>query len=161
MRLLLTLLLLIGSTAAVLQLGYWFRADLMRTTPALRPALEALCEALVCSIDAVERIEAIVIESSSMTLSGERSVELNAVLRSRERVDNRWPQIELTLTDSRDQLIARRVFDPADYLPHAMAQGARTSYESAMKPLTEYPIKLTLDIESAPPAGYRLAVFYR
>ena len=43
-------------------------------------------------------------------------IVLNAVLRNQAPFAQEYPSLELTLTDERDEAVARRVLAPADYL---------------------------------------------
>jgi hypothetical protein len=64
------------------------------------------------------------------------------------------PALELTLTNAQDQMIARRIFLPQDYLPGA------ADASSAMPPLAEVDVRIALDTADLRPAGYRLFLFY-
>jgi len=74
-------------------------------------------------------------------------------VRNRAPVEQDYPAFELTLTNSQEQAIARRVFLPAEYLQwidaaHGLKAGA------------ELPIRLFLDTGELRAAGYRLYLFY-
>jgi hypothetical protein len=63
------------------------------------------------------------IESSDLQADGRRDsvIVLNAVLRNQAQFAQEYPSLELTLTDERDEAVARRVLAPADYLGGAAA----------------------------------------
>jgi hypothetical protein len=61
--------------------------------------------------------------------------------------------LELTLTDSRDQLAARKVFTPEEYLDGAdTSRGVAANGEAA--------IRLRLDTGDIVAAGYRIYLFH-
>ncbi|MBU6494153.1 MAG: DUF3426 domain-containing protein, partial [Burkholderiales bacterium] len=64
-----------------------------------------------------------------------------------------WPDLELTLTDSSDQAVVRRVLTPDDYL----AAGTRSPGLAAH---SERQVRLFLDASATRQAGYRLYLFY-
>ncbi|MDR2366086.1 MAG: DUF3426 domain-containing protein, partial [Zoogloeaceae bacterium] len=62
-----------------------------------------------------------------------------------------WPQLEISLTDSYDNILTRRVFPPVEYLP-ADAPLAFAPGDAALH--------LDLDAGNLNPTGYRLYLFY-
>ena len=65
-----------------------------------------------------------------------------------------YPSLELSLTDTQDAAIARRVFLPSEYLspklladPHVVAN-------------TDVPVRLWIEAKEITASGYRLYVFY-
>src|SRR5690606_646769 len=63
---LLSVLLVLGLAAAVLQAAYIYRVQIASELPSLRPALERYCEALGCTVDYPRRIAQIAIMDSSL-----------------------------------------------------------------------------------------------
>jgi hypothetical protein len=80
-------------------------------------------------------------------------VALNAILRNRAKLAQEYPQLELTLTDTQDKMIARRIFAPGEY-----AKGA--DLKRGMAPNEEVTVKLNLDLGDLKAAGYRVFLFY-
>jgi len=78
---------------------------------------------------------------------------LQASLRNLATYPQAWPALELTLTDARDAVVARRVLLAADYLPAG-------SDLSAFPANAETSVRLWLDAKGLGAAGYRLYVFY-
>jgi len=66
-----------------------------------------------------------------------------------------YPHIELTLTDTHDAPLARRIFAPAEYLISTPAKAV-----AGIKPGSEASVDLLLDIGNLPATGYRVLVFY-
>ena len=99
------------------QLAVAFRADLLAKFPHARPALEGLCRVFRCTVDWPSRGELLAVVGSELqALPGTGAFELTAVVRNRGNTTLALPAIELTLTDTLNRTIARRVFLPADYL---------------------------------------------
>lgn len=121
--------------------------------PQWTPALQRLCAPLGCEVSALRRIDAIVIDSSTLLLRADKQYAFDVVLKNTASVPLALPALELSLTDSRDAVIARRVFLPQE-LPGAPAQLPANSTVT---------LKLSLALavgESMPMAGYRALVFY-
>ena len=138
------------------QLAYAFRDRLAAALPAARPLLEAMCKPTGCEVAWPRRTDLLAIEASDLQADPARPniIVLTATLRNRGTVAVARPALELTLTNSQDRMLARRIFTPADYLPGA-ADAA-----SAMPPLAEVDVRLELHTADLKPAGYRLFLFY-
>jgi predicted Zn finger-like uncharacterized protein len=138
------------------QVVHAFRGDLAVAAPTMRPWLEAACRVVRCSIPLPRDASYISIESSE--LASERGVSgmftLSGVLRNRAGFAQAYPGIELTLTNTSDRAIARRVLMPADYLDEQAARGAVFAANS------EYNLKMYIDTAELAPTGYRLYLFY-
>jgi len=141
-----TILLLLTLAA---QLGHHFRTELVQRSPSLRDLYESLGTTVPLPRDA----EQVSIEASDLQADTARGLlVLQATLKNRSAHAQAWPALELTLTDSEDAVVTRRVLNPTDYLP---AKTDLTAFAGASE------IGLRLWIESkTPAAGYRLYVFY-
>lgn len=144
------------AVALVLQLLYATRDRLAAAMPASRPLLEALCDVADCQVAWPQRPDLLAIEASDLQAHAARPnvLVLSATLRNRGDVAVARPALELTLTNAQDQMLARRVFGPAEYLPAAADAGA------PMTPLSEVEVRIELDTGELRPAGYRLFLFY-
>jgi predicted Zn finger-like uncharacterized protein len=98
----------------VLQFAYQDRDRLALMEPALRPALERMCDFLACRIGPPRQIEAIVVESSGFNRLRNDTYRLSFTLRNTGRVQVAAPAVELTITDAQDQPLARRVIAPTE-----------------------------------------------
>jgi predicted Zn finger-like uncharacterized protein len=148
----LSLLSLLLALGLLLQVALHYRDLVVTLLPATRPALQAACELANCRIEALRRIDDIVIESSALNaLPGGDAVRLSVVLRNRGVFPLAMPAIELTLTDAGGQMIARRVLPPADF-------GAATS--AVLPAATEAPLQLVLATSGRRPSGYTVEPFY-
>jgi len=140
----------------VLQGAYFYRVDLAARYPELRPALERLCGIAGCTISLPRNPDLWSIEASTLEADPARAslVTLHAVLRNRAGFPQDYPAVELTLTDTRDEMVARRVFPPGEYLPK------NTELARGMAAGGEVTVKLHLDLGELKAAGYRLYLFY-
>lgn len=153
MRALLSVLALLLTLAMGLQFVLHERDTLAAWEPRWTPALKQLCAPLGCDVAAVQRIDAIVIDSSTLVRRLGNFYSFDLVLHNTASVPLAVPALELTLTDTRDAVIARRVFLPEE-LPGAPALlPAKNSVAISLR--------LSLAVgESMPMAGYRALVFY-
>jgi len=142
--------------ALLAQSAYFFRVDLAARQPGLKPVLVGYCQLLGCSVPLPQKTGLMSIESSDLEAdpTHENQITLNALLRNRAPYAQTFPNLELTLNDTQDKPIARRVFKPADYLPPLESEtiGLLSNHELS--------IKLYLNIADLRPTGYRLVLFY-
>lgn len=141
----------------VAQFAYTFRVDLAARMPGFKPALVAYCKLLKCTVPLPQKTDLIGIESSELVADPghESQINLNALLRNRAPYAQAFPSLELTLNDSLDKPLARRIFRPSDYLPPSENEAA------GMQPNHELSLSLHLHVNDLRPMGYRLAVFYQ
>lgn len=147
------LLLLLGSIA---QAAYFFRVDLAARLPGLKPALVSYCQLLKCTVPLPQNTDLMSIESSNLEAdpAHENQIVLNVLLRNRAPYPQAFPNLELTLNDTRDNALARRVFRPADYLPPLESETI------GLLPQHEISVRLHLETTDLRPTGYRLALLY-
>ncbi|MDP3036591.1 MAG: DUF3426 domain-containing protein [Rhodocyclaceae bacterium] len=146
--------LLILLVLAAGQLLYIFRVELAVLAPELRPALLAACEQLGCTLPRPQKAELIGIESSDLAPMDEGRLLLTATLKNRAPFDQEYPHLELTLTDTQDTALLKKVLAPAAYLPAAHATNAGFAANA------EVAVRLPLEISGLPAVGYRLYLFY-
>ena len=150
---------LIGALLLLVSLGvqglYFFRSDLAALHPEFKPVLQQLCGVLQCSIRLPANPDLLSIETSNLEADPQQAnlVAVNAILRNRAKFAQEYPQLELTLTDTQDRMIARRIFAPGEY-----AKGA--NLKRGMAPSGEVTVKLYLDLGDLNAAGYRVFLFY-
>jgi predicted Zn finger-like uncharacterized protein len=138
------------------QATYHFRDALAVKLPGLKPLLVQLCDQLECTVELPREAELLSIESSELEAHAKlmNVITLHALLHNRAGYAQAWPSLELTLTDSRDEVIARRTFHPADYLKNG------EEMEHGIGHNREREIALRLDTTDLRPSGYRLLLFY-
>lgn len=133
--------------------GLWQQRDLLAATaPALRPLLQAGCELLACSLSPLRAIEAIAIDSSAFTSVRPGVYLLKVTLKNTGLLELATPALELTLTDSQDQPVLRRVLLAAELGKPSLAAAAELA---ASLPMVVQAGELSENI-----AGYKLLAFY-
>lgn len=148
---LLLLALTLGALLAA-QYAVHDRDRLVALQPALRPAIEALCQPLQCQIGPPRQIEAIVIDSSTFNKLRGDAYRLSFALKNQAALPVAMPAIELTLTDTQDQPVVRRVLSPSE-------MGAASG---VIGPQADWSATLALNVNPSGGriAGYRLLAFY-
>jgi predicted Zn finger-like uncharacterized protein len=144
---------LLLAAALLVQLAYHDRDRLSVSQPALRPALVRMCELADCTVGPPRQIDSLVIESSAFNRLRNDAYRLNFTLRNTAPTEVAAPSIELTLTDTQDQAIVRRVLTPEEL-------GARNG---ALPALADWSGSVGLNVtpNGGPRiAGYRLLAFY-
>lgn len=138
------------------QIIFHFRGVIALTTPSTRPALAALSAALGTDIPLPRHVDLVSIDASDLLTEPGRSelLSLQATLRNRASYAQAFPAIELTLTDTADKAVVRRVFMPDEYLAQA------TLDEGSFRANADIEVRLWLDGSKVNAAGYRLYVFY-
>ncbi|HVP08147.1 MAG TPA: DUF3426 domain-containing protein [Burkholderiales bacterium] len=149
---------LAAALVLVVQAVFWFRTEIAALVPETRPYLEAACTALRCELRLPRRPKLMAIESSDLQADGRREsvIVLNAVLRNQAPYAQEYPSLELTLTDERDEAVARRVLGPADYLAgtaaDAIARGIGARADAVLR--------VYIDTTGLRAVGYRMYLFY-
>jgi predicted Zn finger-like uncharacterized protein len=104
------LLLGIGLLA---QIGTHWRDLAGARWPVLSPVLEALCQ---CRLQAPRQLDALVVDNTTLKRPQESAgFQLGVTLRNRATHPIAAPHIELSLTDTRGQVVLRRVLSPQDF----------------------------------------------
>lgn len=100
------------------QLIFRFRSEIAMTSPGLRPMLEEFSKVFNASLPLPRHVELVSIETSDLQTDPAHGnlLVLNATLRNRASYEQDYPALELSLTDTQDAAIARRVFMPGEYL---------------------------------------------
>lgn len=138
------------------QSAYVFRTELAATRPDLRPALEKLCAALECDIPLPRKPDLVSIESSDLHPDPKQGklLLLVATLKNRAPFVQAYPHLELTLTDTQDRPLVRRVFAPPEYLT------AGTDMRAGFAANGDLALSLWLEAAEVGATGYRLYLFY-
>ncbi|MFA5598039.1 MAG: zinc-ribbon and DUF3426 domain-containing protein [Pusillimonas sp.] len=111
--------------AVVSLLMYAFRAQIATEAPQLRPLLEKACDSLDCTVDYPQRLDRISIMDSTLQVvpDDSASMALTVVMRNTLDKDQQWPALMLEMSDLSGAVVARRVYQPADYLDGRQLQG--------------------------------------
>lgn len=127
--------------------------------PRLAPLLQALCRPLGCEIRPLRRIESVLIDSANFSKTGPDAYRLTFVLKNTGAAALEIPALEVTLTDSQDQALVRRVLLPAQFGVTAVTLAAYSELAGAVS------LKVAGDGSAPqaaplPVAGYRILAFY-
>jgi predicted Zn finger-like uncharacterized protein len=150
----------IGSLAALaaigLQTALAFRVELAVVWPETRSALIALCDFADCEVGLPTKVALVSIEASDLVPDKEHTgrLALTATLKNRAPFTQQFPHLELTLTDTADKAIARKVLAPTDYLP------PKTAFANGMLPNADIMVNIGVDPGEMTASGYRLYLFY-
>lgn len=135
----------------LVQVGVHQRDPLAAHWPDAAPALQALCSALGCQVEPLRHIDGLAVESSGLTrLEGSSLHRLAVALRNRDAVALQLPWLELALTDTRGQTVARKVLSPADL---GVSQ-------PTLAPGRDVSLQALLDTGERRVAGYSIEIFY-
>ncbi|PZO13590.1 MAG: hypothetical protein DCF26_16545 [Burkholderiales bacterium] len=136
--------------------GQWAlheRDRLAAWEPRLLPLLQQACAPLGCTVGPVRNIDAILIDSSALVRRLGNFHSFDLVLKNTADMALALPALELSLTDTRDQVISRRVFLPEEWPDAPAVVPANSSLNVSFR--------LALSVgEATPMAGYRALVFY-
>ncbi len=141
---------LLAATLAA-QMALHYRDALAAGWPASQPWLQAACNMLGCRIEAPRRIGSLSVDSSGLVrVEGSALYRLSLVVQNRAVTAVRMPAIDLALTDTQGQMMARRVLYAAELgnpSPSLPAHG-------------EVALQGTLDLGERRVAGYTVELFY-
>jgi hypothetical protein len=133
------------------QIALHYRDRVAAAWPDALPWLQAGCSLLGCRIEAPRRIDSLNVDSSGLVRMPDSPLyRLSLVVQNKAATAVRMPAIDLALTDSQGQTMARRVLSaaelghPADSLP---AGG-------------EITLQASLDLGDRQLAGYTIELFY-
>ena len=151
---------LIAVAAALLiviaQTLYFLRNQIAINYPQFKPVLTHACQLLNCKIALPKKIEFIVIDDSDMQEDAERSglVYFSTSLMNTGSHTVAFPDLELTLTDTDEKPVLRRLFKPGEYLHKQL------SAEQGFKAGMEIKVKLAITTSGMAVSGYRVFVTY-
>jgi predicted Zn finger-like uncharacterized protein len=138
------------------QAAFYYRSEIALLLPEARPVLAEICRRLDCNVSLPRRAEQVSIETSDLQADPANPgvMVLTATLRNRAAFPQSYPSLELTLTDSQDRALARRVLGVRDYL--GRSAGAAAGFPAN----SEVPVKIYMEATSLKATGYRLYLFF-
>lgn len=151
-------LLTLALTALLgVQAAYLYRMEIARELPGLRPLLTEACARAGCTVPYPQDADHIAIEASDLQAEPGRPGHylLHATLNNRAEYPQRWPYLELTLTDAGDNPITRRVLTPAQWL-----NAEHQSVDEAFPARRAVELRLPFEVSGLAPTGYRIYAFY-
>jgi predicted Zn finger-like uncharacterized protein len=142
------------SAVLALQILVHQRDRLAAKAPATRPMIEGVCGLVGCQVLPLREIEAVVIDSSSFVKIRPNAYRVHFTLKNTAAYAVATPSLELTLTNTGDQAIVRRIFSPHEF-------GIQ---QASLDPGAEVNAVVSIGVQLADEAervsGYRLLVFY-
>jgi predicted Zn finger-like uncharacterized protein len=145
------LALLLGLLLAA-QAALWQRDALAARWPQASSLLALLCEPLACRVEPLRRLDGLVVESSGLIQLGNASMyRLQVALRNRDAQPLLTPALDVTLTDSRGEVVSRKVLQPRDLgesVPQTVAANGELSLQAV------------LDAGERRITGYSIEIFY-
>ena len=138
----------------LLQVILFERNEIASREPLAKPWLLALCAPFHCRLETLKNIQSIVIDSSTFTKIRPDIYQLTLVLKNKSTADLQLPSVEVTLINSLDQALLRRVFRVDE-----LNVQSRTLLATSELPLL-FSFAIKTGELSDRVAGYRLLVFY-
>jgi len=144
---------------AAAQLAVTFRSDLLTRWPETRPVLVQLCQAFGCTLGwPTQPDQLAVIGSELQAIPGTDVLELTAVIRNRAGFTQALPALEVTLSDTLNRPVARKVFTPADYLAAAGEPSSRI--DEGLGAGADMTIRVFFETRGVQAAGFLVYPFY-
>lgn len=142
--------------AALGQGIYLWRHQLAVMFPPIKPLLVAACATLHCKVGLSTDIEQLSLESNELETLPDtpNTFALSVLLRNNGNLPQAWPHIELTLNDTAEQPVVKRVFPPKEYLPATLTVADGFTQNS------EQQVTVRFTLTDAVAAGYRVYLFY-
>lgn len=147
------------SLMALMQLVVLLRADILVRFPEARPVLTQLCKVFGCTVNWPARGDQLAVVGSELqALPGTSAFELTAVVRNRGSYTLALPAVELTLTDTANRTVARKVFAPVDYLA-GHADPAK-QLQAGLEAGADLTIRIAFEARGLNAAGFVVYPFY-
>lgn len=134
----------------VVQVLHYYRTEIVLRMP----SAQSMYELFGVAIPLPRNPGLVSIETSDLQSDNARGLfVLQATLKNRATYPQAWPALELSLTDTNDAVVARRVMYAAEYLPPGTTA-------DAFPPNGDVPIRLWIEAKDVGASGYRLYIFY-
>ncbi len=143
----------------LLQSAVLFRTELITRWPQLRPTLVQVCDLYGCSVGWPTRAELLAVVGTELqAIPGTDILELTAVVRNRASFRVALPAVEITLTDTNNRTLARKVFAPVDYLASSGEPSSRIN--EGLGAGGDYIVRITFEARGLNAAGFVVYPFY-
>lgn len=138
------------------QFVYFSRTSLAANYPQTKPFLQAVCQPLHCDVSLPQDITQLTIDDADIQEHKERQgvLAFSSVLMNHGSVPQAYPKVELTLTNTADEAVLRKILKPADYLP------ASVNHTLGLAPQQEQSVKVLLGVDEKLVTGFRVAIAY-
>ena len=140
----------VGLASLVTQAALAWHDELLHAVPSLKPVLEVACVMAECRLEPVRRLQALSVEASQLSQLGGTIYQFNATVRNRSAAELAAPALDLVLTGSDGQVIARKVLRWADF-------GLRSRSMAAQQ---EVSLQTNLNTGTTAVAGFTIELFY-
>jgi predicted Zn finger-like uncharacterized protein len=152
-------LMLFGLILAILagiQSVYYLRTSISADYPQFKPYLVQACAALKCEIDLPKNLDFFALDDSDMQedYAHKNVIKFSSLLINNAPYAQAYPNIELTLTDTADQPVLRRLIKPSEYLATNINADAGIDSREEMR------INLSINVADMAVAGYRVLLLY-
>lgn len=140
----------------LLQGLYFMRTSLAANYPHTKPFFLALCKPLHCELSLPHDITQLTIDDADIQEHKERQgvLTFSSVLMNHGAVVQAYPKVELTLTNTADEAVLRKILNPADYLPSTV------KHTAGLAPQQEQSVKVLLGVDEKLVTGFRVAIAY-
>jgi predicted Zn finger-like uncharacterized protein len=152
----LVLFSLLLAILAGLQTVYSMRTKIAAEYPQYKPYLVQACTVLHCDVPLPKNLDLLTIDDSDMQEDENHAnvIKFSSLLINNAHYAQAYPDVELTLTDTSDQPVLRRLIKPNEYL------AANTKGVSGMGSREEVRINLAINVTDLAVAGYRVLLVY-
>jgi predicted Zn finger-like uncharacterized protein len=141
---------------AIFQTIYNLRVRVAAEYPQFKPLIVKACEHLKCTVGLPKDLNLITIGDSDMQEDDnyQSLINFTSVIKNNASYPQAYPNIELTLTNTNDQVEIKKIISAKDYLNDDAA------LKEGMLPNDEKRIKLALYVDDGEVAGYRILLLY-
>ncbi|GAB4396720.1 MAG: hypothetical protein OHK0048_02400 [Rhodoferax sp.] len=122
-----------GLVVALLQAVFWQRNTLAAWQPEFARVWNQACPMQACRVEALRRLDAIEVTQAALTQQAPNVLRLQTVVTNASGLSLAMPALELTLKDSQDAPVLRRVLRPQELkAPSVLAAGQRWVLDTAL-----------------------------
>ncbi|QVL46472.1 MAG: zinc-ribbon domain-containing protein [Methylophilaceae bacterium] len=141
---------------AAIQATYFLRHAVARQFPVIKPLLERACIPLKCTIDLSKHLDLISIGDSDMQEDDtyQSVIKFSSSITNNAHYPQAYPNIELTLTDSDDRAVIKKLITPKNYL------SSIDNIKNGLAPQETAALTLLLHVADPSVASYRILLFY-
>ena len=141
---------------ASLQTIYFLRSKISSEYPQFKPYLVQACGAVQCDIDMPKNLDLLTIDDSDMqeNKTYEKVIDFSSLLINNANYNQAYPNIELTLTDTNDKPVIRRLITPTEYLK------TNANLADGIIGNDQIRLKLAISVADVSVAGYRVLLTY-
>ena len=147
---------LVLAISAGLQSVYYLRTSIAADYPQFKPYLVQACVALKCEISLPKNLDFFALDDTDMQEDYEHKnvIKFSSLLINNAPYAQAYPNIELTLTDTADQPVLRKLIKPSEYL------ASNTNADAGIDSREEMRINLSINVTDVAVAGYRVLPIY-